>query len=471
MVLIVIAFLSIPSVPIVYIQPLESSYLASDEPLSIILMIGDGMGYEHVELARLVEFGESGSLIMQDSDWNATVTTYSANAEVTDSSAAATAIATGNKTNNGFVAMSPTLVPLETILEYAQTLNKSTGIVATTILNHATPASFMTHCDSRNNYPEIARQIVEEASVDVLLGGGSAQFSGSQISMMSSNGYSVVYNRTELNAITTGKVFGLFSSSDMAYEYDRDYAVQPSIAEMTNKSLQILSQDPDGFFLMVEGSRIDHAAHAEDHQRDALDTIAYDKAVGVAIDFVKKRNNTILFVTADHETEGLVVLSHNLNSELPSDFISEEDKRSLRIERANNVTINWTATYHTNWSVPLFGYGTVFSDLTNNSTIDNTDIFTLMKNFYMGVPLNSTEEPPPTTEPTEPTEPTDTTTTTGMPVITDTTTTTATSTSTDEPTSTPGDLLYSSLILAAGVGAAVIIVVALFMIRRNTQLS
>ncbi|MFW9769091.1 MAG: alkaline phosphatase, partial [Candidatus Thorarchaeota archaeon] len=108
---------------------LDSFAVAADDPLSVILMIGDGMGYQHVELARLVEVGDSGSLIMQDSDWNASIITSSANSAVTDSAAAATAMATGLKTNNGFISIDSSHVILETILEYAQTLNKATGII------------------------------------------------------------------------------------------------------------------------------------------------------------------------------------------------------------------------------------------------------------------------------------------------------------------------------------------------------
>lgn len=461
--LLIISCLTIPSIPIIDTQLADSAIPAADEPLSIILMIGDGMGHEHVKLARLVEFGEYGSLIMQDSEWNASVTTHSANAAVTDSAAAATAVATGNKTNNGFVSLSPSLLSLETILEFAQSQNKSTGIIATSQLTHATPACFMTHVNDRNNYTEIARQIVEEAYVDVLLGGGLDYFTGPQISTMITNGYSVVYNRTEMAGISSGKIFGLFSASHMDYEYDRDYEVQPSIAEMTNKSIEILSQDSDGFFLMVEGSRIDHAAHVEDKVRNALDTIAFDKAVDVAMSYVEDHNNTILIVTADHETEGLIVLSHNLNSDLPSDLVSEDDKRTLRVERVNNVTVDWTATYHTDWPVPLFCYGTAFSDLTNNITIDNTDIYGLLKDFYLGNPLNSTEDPHTTTEPPDPTDPTNPTNPTN-----ETTPTTDTNTNTG-PTSTPGVPLDSSLLLAASVGAAIVILVAVLIMKRRKQ--
>ena len=342
-------------------------------------------------------------------------------------------------------------------------------LIATSHLNHATPASFMTHVNSRNDYTEIACQIVEEADVDVLLGGGTDYFSAPQISTMVSNGYSAVYNRAELASVTSGRVFGLFSTSHMDYEYDRDYSLQPSIAEMTNKSIELLSQDTDGFFLLVEGSRIDLAAHAEDKVRNALDTIAFDEAVDVAMDYVKNHNNTILIVTADHETQGLVILSHNLNSELPADLVSETDKRTLRAERVNNVTVDWTATFHTAQDVPLFAFGDAFLDLTEDLAIDNTDIHTLMKDFYLGNPLNETEitTSTTTTTSTATTDTSSTTTTTDTTTTTSGTETTTGSTSTKGPTSTPGVPLDSSLLLAVSAGAAIIILVALVLIKRR----
>ncbi|MFW9770218.1 MAG: alkaline phosphatase, partial [Candidatus Thorarchaeota archaeon] len=328
---------------------------------------------------------------------------------------------------------------LETILEYAQTLNKATGIIATSRLTHATPACFMTHVDDRNNEVEIARQIVEVANVDVILGGGMSYFSGAQLTTMESKGYSIVYNRTELAAMTTGRIFGLFSQDHMDYEYDRDYSEQPSIAEMTNKSLEILSQDTDGFFLMVEGSKIDHAAHAWDKTRTALDTIAFDKAIDVAIDYVEAHVNTILIVTADHETGGLGIVSNNLNSELPADLLSEGEKRNLRADRVSNITVSWTTGSHTSSNVPLFAFGEPFLNLAEDVTIHNTEIFDLMKDHLDGLPLSVTP-------------------------ISTTTTTTATPTTSPTPTPLPGD---SSLIVIASVTAvALVVVVAILMKKR-----
>jgi hypothetical protein len=280
-------------------------------------------------------------------------------------------------------------------LEYAQTLNKSTGVVSTTSIMHATPAAFMAHTDSRNNYVDIVEDIVYDANVTVLLGGGTWRFSSSYQSTMASNGYTVVHDRAGMLSVTSGKLLGLFSIEDMDYESVRDYSTDPSLLEMTNQSLHILSQDPDGFFLMVEGGRIDHAAHVNNPIDVALETIEFQKAVERAIDYVDANPNTILIVTGDHETGGLTVVNSNLGSVLPADLTLESDKRDLRMERADNVTVIWTTTGHSDADVPIFCYGDEFSGLPVNYTIDNIDIYTLMKDYYQGNPLDVTDETAP----------------------------------------------------------------------------
>ncbi len=462
----------LPTAALIGNEPTNQTVPADEGPLSIILMIGDGMGFEHVRLAQLVEVGENGSLAMQQLTWNASVTTHSANAAITDSAAGGTAIATGYKTNNYMVGMLPNGTVVENILEFAESLNKSSGVVSTCRIVDATPATFTTHVSDRNDRPDMVSQLVENANVDVLLGGGSSYFSSAQINTMISNGYSVVYDRTSMMAVTTGRILGFFgtgvSPDHMKYEADRDYSTTPSIAEMTNKSIELLSQDPDGFFLMVEGGLIDLAAHDENKTRNALETIAFDKAVKVALDYVKIHSNTILIVTADHETEGLIVTNHNLNSELPSNLLTQEQNETLRIERVNNVTVDWTATYHTAWHVPIFCYGSAFSGLPLNVTIDNTNTFALMKDYFLGNPLNVTPVEIPTTTTTITT--TTTTTTTSTPTTTTTTTTitgytnTTTTSEATTPTGTPFD---TNMLLIAAVGAAVVVVVVLIIIRRR----
>jgi alkaline phosphatase len=433
----------LPTIPAVSIQPANQPIPADDGPLSIILMIGDGMGYEHVRLAQLVEVGEYGSLTMQQLMWNASVTTINVNGAVTDSAAAGTALATGHKTTNHMVGVLPDGTPLENIVEFGQSLNKSTGLVSTCRIVDATPATFATHVLDRYETTEIARQLVEEANVDVLLGGGTTYFLPDQINTMVSNGYSIVYNRSSLMGVSSGKLLGLFAVDYMDYEIDRNYTTTPSIAEMTSKSIELLSQDPDGFFLMVEGGLIDLAAHDKNKVNDALDTIEFDKAVKVALDYVKEHSNTVLMVTADHETMGLVVVSHNLNDELPSNLLTQNENETLRIARINNVTVDWTATYHTDWPVPLYCYGSAFSELTPDITIDNTDIFVLMKDYFLGNPLTVT---------------TITTTTTATP----TTTTTTSSGSTIN-----GIPLDTTMIALAATGAVIVVIVVLIILRKR----
>ncbi|NWF95795.1 MAG: alkaline phosphatase [Candidatus Thorarchaeota archaeon] len=348
---------------------------ANGAPHSIILMIGDGMGHQHVELGALVERGVLGDLTMETIGFETAVNTSSANSLITDSAAAATAMATGRKTNNGILSMTPQGTPLETIVELAQQLNKSTGVVSTCEVTHATPAAFLSHVMSRSNTSEIARQIVEVSNVDTIMGGGLSQFTAAQLDMMTSKGYTVVYNRTQLLSVSSGRVLGLFASSHMAYEADRDYDVEPSLAEMTDKALTLLSSDPDGFFLMVEGGKIDLAAHSNDRVNVALDVIAFDYAVLVASRFVQQHPGTMLIVTADHETGGLSITGDTLNDELPSQGLTEEQNRTLRVARANNVSVTWSSTYHTAALVPLYLNGAVPSSWANCTFIDNTDIY------------------------------------------------------------------------------------------------
>ncbi|GAG83994.1 unnamed protein product, partial [marine sediment metagenome] len=273
----------------------SSSYQPNNgNDLTIILMIGDGMGFEQVRMARYIEVGENGSLIMESSLQNFSVMTHNVNLGITDSAAAATAMATGIKTNNGRIAIDPDWNSVETILEIALGLGKATGVVSTTSIQHATPACFMTHVYSRGNYQEITRQIVENANVDVLLGGGLEEFSAQQILNITNAGYTYVTNKTALDSIASGKIFGLFSQSHMPYEQDRNYTETPSLEEMTRKAIDVLQQNSSGFFLMIEGGKIDHASHDNDRVGAILETIAFDQAIREAKNYVETHVNSIL---------------------------------------------------------------------------------------------------------------------------------------------------------------------------------
>jgi alkaline phosphatase len=367
--------------------------------LSIILMIGDGMGYNHIELANLVEYGTTDNLTMEKLPYLISIRTNNVENKITDSAAAVTAIATGYKTYNGYIDVDINGDNLTNILEIAQSMNKSTGVIATSAVNHATPAGFMSHTSSRYADAEIISQIIE-SKVDVILGGGTSYFSVDQINTMLSYGYNISYTRDQLLSTNSSKILGLFASVHLPEEEYRNITLVPSLAEMTIKALDVLSKNENGFFMMVEGSQIDWGAHDNDKVYVALETIAFDYAVQVAYDYVQTHENTILIVTADHETGGLQIISNNLDNTLPIQLGTEEQKREQRIVRANEITVSWSSTDHTAAYVPLYAYGTPFDDLENGILIENTDIFNMMNQSFHDLPISITDiSPTPTTTP------------------------------------------------------------------------
>lgn len=297
---------------------------------NVILLIGDGMGIEHIDLTRICTVGEDGKLnvdyLDEDPGWVATVSLSG----VTNSAAAGTALATGFMTKNGMISVLPDGTVLETVLERAESIGKSTGLVSSVALTDATPAVFCSHTDYRGNYAYIAEQMAY-AGVDVLLGSGEGYFLpiGEPMGMrldgrniigeMQDMGYDYVESRGELmNAnADDGKLLGFFGGQwAQTYMLDREArSNEPALSEMTSKAIEVLNQDKDGFFLMVEGGAIDWLAHNRDPAGVVADTFEFDKAVGVALDFAKKDCNTLVLVTADHETGALEIDEKDVNTE------------------------------------------------------------------------------------------------------------------------------------------------------------
>jgi alkaline phosphatase len=380
---------------------------------NVILLIGDGMGFPQLTLARIDKAGENLSdyataeLFMDGMEQTGYVSTFSANSFVTDSAPASTAMATGHKTNNGVIGQDATAVPkkmdgknLTTILEMAEKAGLSTGLITTTRITHATPAAFYAHVDNRDNESEIADQL-SKSNVEVILGGGLQYFVGKNDSVptgkeskrtddrnlladFASQGYAFVYNGTafqKVDAKKTEKLLGLFESSHLQYELERQSAkeMDPSLAEMTEKAIGILSKNPKGFFLMVEGGRIDHAGHERNLSKIVPDTLAFDEAVKTALDFASQKNDTLVIVTADHECGGLVLQPENLaeyeggvidpifasgTARTPGpryDFITEMDEAS-----------------HTAVDVPVMASGPG-AEKVSHGKLDNTQIFEIMK--------------------------------------------------------------------------------------------
>lgn len=227
----------------------------------------------------------------------------SANSMVTDSAAAASSWGSGHRINNGSINVDPSGRKLPTITDAALGTGRRVGLVTTTRMTHATPAGFATQSASRDDEDHIAPQYMNK--VDVLLGGGTKHFSPQLLGKYGEAGYDVCKTKTEMQAAKGDRVLGLFASSHMPYTVDHIHSPQlrastPTLAEMTRKALAILSRASGGFLLQVEGGRVDHAAHANDAPAILHDQLAFDDAVGMALDFAMDRGDTLVIVTTDH---------------------------------------------------------------------------------------------------------------------------------------------------------------------------
>ena len=288
------------------------------EAKSAILLIGDGMSLAQVYSAQIYAeevLGES--LVMPAIADTAVTRTHAADSMVTDSAAAGTAIHSGQKANNGSINVLPAGEWAYTIGQAAQAADKSVGVLSTARMTHATPASVYGHDADRDAENLFAEQLVEFLP-EVVLGGGARHFlpDGKRedgrdlIDELTAAGYTNVTDAGELAAVdteATDYLLGLFTSSHMSYEIDRvnmDKS-EPSLAEMTAVALDVLDNDPDGFFVSIEAGRIDHACHDHDIAGSIWDTLAFDAAVQVALDYAAEHPEVLVITTADHETAGL----------------------------------------------------------------------------------------------------------------------------------------------------------------------
>jgi alkaline phosphatase len=325
---------------------------------NVILFVGDGMGISTVTAARILdgqlqgENGEENRLSFEKFPYLALSKTYSVNQQTSDSAPTMTAMVTGVKTKDGLISVDEDVIrgeyatvagnELTTILEIAEKQGKSTGVISTARITHATPAACYAHTADRDweddsnlpidartaDFPDIARQLIEFPfgdGLEVALGGGRTRFlpdtaedpedagsfgereDGRDLTsewLAKYTNSAFVWNRGQFDAIdpaTTDHLLGLFERSHMEYEHDRlvDTAGEPSLSEMTIKAIDILAKNPNGYFLMVEAGRIDHAHHAGNAFRALVDTIEFANAVHLAREKTKG-NRTLIIVTADH---------------------------------------------------------------------------------------------------------------------------------------------------------------------------
>jgi len=331
-------------------------------------MIGDGMGHQQVDAGSYYKTGAAGNLCFEPF-YKCNVTTRSLNSTITDSAAAASALATGHKVNNLTISQAPDGTVYQTILEQAAAMGKRTGLVTTDPITRATPAAFAAHDPDRNNYIAIGNDYLNSSRPDVMLGGGgtatggSSYFSTGQIEAAKGLGYQTVYTSTQLDALDskTNRVLGLFSTNEMTYEHDRaTNTTEPHLSQMTDKALSLMDTDPDGFFLMIEGAKIDYGAHANDIARTTDEVVEFNNAVQTVLNWMTGRTDTLLIVTADHETGGLTATNNG---------------------QGVYSTASWTSTDHTAANVPFYITG-ANSDLIDRyitgGVVDNTDVYKVM---------------------------------------------------------------------------------------------
>ena len=316
---------------------------------NVIFFLGDGMGPATVTAARIYKYKEEGLLNFERLERTARIKTYSNNAQTTDSAPSMGAYMTGHKINNDVISADAVAIDpakdangnrsvslcdgneraYTTILELAKARGKAVGAVTTTELTHATPASTFSHVCHRDMQYHIAAQLVPGGAgynaalgdgVDVLMGGGRHHFTPFDakanpkgradgrdlLAEMAARGYAVAATREQMLAMQPGrKLVGIYAADTHLDYAAQRAAVQPTLAEMAVKSVELLSKDPDGFFLMVEGGKIDHALH-DSHAKFALeDTVAFDEAIQAVLDKLRETDpqlrDTLVVVTADHD--------------------------------------------------------------------------------------------------------------------------------------------------------------------------
>ena len=443
---------------------------AAGEAKNIIFFLGDGMGPSTITASRIYKYGEAGSLTMDTLERTARIKTYSHDAQTTDSAPSMAAYMTGVKMNNEVISMSPETVATNpgkdangnlgvnncaagngasatTILELAKAKGKAVGTITTTELTHATPATAWSHICNRNAQYHIAAQLVPGGAgfntalgdgVDVLMGGGRNHFTPygagntagradgrNLLTELAARGYTVAATKAEMNAASAGKKFiGLYSSkSHLEYELDRtatppagEGANQPSLAEMTVKAMDLLAANSNGYFLVVEGGRIDHALHATNAKRALTDTIAFDDAIKAALDKARLTDptlaNTLIVVTADHDhtlafngygKKGNPILDINRgyrdnqpakdadgNTYTTLVFGNGPNRPNTRVSLDSNTVladnylqetgVRLASETHGGGDVKLFATGAGAKSF--KGTLDNTKVFSLLKSAF-----------------------------------------------------------------------------------------
>ena len=366
----------------------------------VIMMVPDGMGLANVTATRVRLNGHAGApLYLETLERIGYQRTYSETNLITDSSAAASAFACGEKFVNNEVCMHASGAPNNlSLLELAKRAGMSTGLVATQTITHATPAAFASHTTNRNCENEIAKQYVTESRPDVLLGGGIDTFDttvvasppcgdrADYISVARASGYTYVQNKAEMDAAVSGgatRLLGLFARKNLRPEYLRaPGTTEPRLPEMTAAALAVLGKNKAGFFLMVEGSLIDSANHAENHEYQFGEMVAFDQSVKAVLDWInasgERQNHTLLIVIPDHETGGFALRGVGRKAgEVPGAGFAIDTTAGWAFTLTSGHPDDFEA-HHTGGDVVLWSQGPGSAPL--GRAIDNTQVYVAVKN-------------------------------------------------------------------------------------------
>lgn len=329
-----------------------------EKPKNIVLLIGDGMGVTQIYAAMSVV---NDTLNFEKFKVIGFHKTYSANNYITDSGAGGTALATGNKTKNKRIAVDSLGNSIKSILEYAEENNLATGLVSTSAITHATPASFIAHDTSRYNYENIAKDFLD-VDIDLFIGGGKKHFDEREdglnlIDSLKENNYYIIDGFNSFDPKQNGK-FAVFTAKGHNPEVNKGRGDMLPVS--TQKALAFLDKSEKGFFLMVEGSQIDWGGHDNDIEYVTSEVIDFDKAVGEALKFAELDGETLVIVTADHETGGLSLIGGDINKREISAHFSTDD--------------------HSGVMVPVFAYGPGAESF--GGIYQNTDVFEKMMSAF-----------------------------------------------------------------------------------------
>ncbi len=321
-----------------------------ETPKNVILFIGDGMGVTQVFAALTAN---NGNLYLNQFTNIGFSRTNSADNYVTDSAAGGTALACGKKTRNGMIGMSPDSVAIPSILELSDKAGLSTGLISTVAITHATPASFIAHVPNRSLYEDIALDFLD-TDIDVFIGGGRKFFNNRKdgrnlCKELEEKGYRLYDNLEAAKDDNKGHIGILAAEEHMPTAPTR----VPTLQASTQKAIDILKQDDKGFFIMIEGSQIDWGGHNNVINDVVNETLDLDKAVGIALKYAVEDGNTLIVVTADHETGGLSVLRGNPGKATLTGVFSTGD--------------------HSAVMVPVFAYGPGAEEF--RGIYNNTEVF------------------------------------------------------------------------------------------------